>query len=290
MRVFPLEEYRFGELVAGVPGGIGPRILSLAHAGSPEKNMFSILPEAGASTPDGFWRIFGGHRLWTAPEASPRSYSPDDSPVKLEQGEGFLRLTGPVEEKNSVRKTIEIREKGAGADVAHRIENTGRWPVRTACWALSVMAPGGTAFAPLMPEPAGGLLPDRRLALWPYSSLSDRRISFEEEFAFVRHVPGAPGPVKLGFSARPEAAGYFLGGDVFVKRIVSGGGERPDFGSSVEIYSCGDFLELETLGEEKLVEPGCSIEHVETWRVARGAGEPTAENARKALSIACNGL
>lgn len=281
-----IRKYSFGDILLGIPSEIGPRILSLAHFSNPERNMFGILPSAGAETPDGFWRLFGGHRLWAAPEAMPRSYSPDDKPVRIEQDGGSVRITGIQEEKNSVQKQIEISPAGRGAEVLHRIINTGRWPVKAACWALSVMAPGGFAAAPVKPRKTNGpgLLPDRRIALWPYTDLSDSRLAFKGNYVFVKQQPEISNPVKIGLSAHPLKAAYFLEGSVFVKEFSPRSGIYPDYGSNVEIYSCGEFLELETLGPLEIIEPGCGIEHRELWTVSPGpVTEPDPERVEALL-------
>ncbi len=253
-----VEEYECGELKLGIPSGIGPRILTLEHARCPGVNMFGVLPDEGFETRDGFWRIYGGHRLWAAPEADPRTYSLDDSPVKIEESEGGLRITGSVERENSVRKQLDIKPFGGGCEVVHRIKNSGRWRIRAACWALSVMAPGG--FAALPAKPVGeGLLPDRRIILWPYTNLSDERVVFDGDYVFIMHDPQKARPLKLGTWANPPAAAYFSGGMAFVKRFDPGQGEYPDFGCSAEVYSCSGFLELETLGPFAFIDPGEEI-------------------------------
>lgn len=286
MEDFKMEKYGFGDIVLGIPSEIGPRILFLAHSSSPERNMFGILPSAGVETPDGFWRLFGGHRLWTAPEAMPGSYSPDDRPVRIERDGSSVRITGVPEEQNSVQKQIEIKPAGGGAEVLHRIINIGRRPVRAACWALSVMACGGFAAAPLKPRKvdASGLLPDRRLALWPYTDLSDSRLVFDGDYIFVKQRPGISNPVKIGLSAEPHRAAYFLDGNVFVKEFYPREGVYPDYGSNVEVYSCGQFLELETLGPLEIMEPGGGIEHSELWSVKPAPGmKPEAARAEDLL-------
>ena len=90
MEHYGIKKYCFGDIILGIPSEIGPRVLFLSSAENPEKNMFGVLPEAGVETSEGFWRIFGGHRLWTSPEAKPRSYSPGCGPVRVEEGDGFL--------------------------------------------------------------------------------------------------------------------------------------------------------------------------------------------------------
>ena len=55
--------------------------------------------------------------------------------------------------------------------VTHRLHNRGLWPVTLAPWALSAMAPGGTAILPLPPRGshADNLLPVSHLVSWAYT-------------------------------------------------------------------------------------------------------------------------
>lgn len=54
---------------------VGPRILSCQFRDKP--NLFCEFPdELGQSSGDDYM-LFGGHRLWHAPEDKPRSYCPD---------------------------------------------------------------------------------------------------------------------------------------------------------------------------------------------------------------------
>ena len=43
--------------------------------------MLAELPDTKVTTDLGEWKPWGGHRLWAAPEAMPRTYSPDNSPI-----------------------------------------------------------------------------------------------------------------------------------------------------------------------------------------------------------------
>src|SRR5476649_82399 len=57
----------------------GPRILRYGFIKG--ENMLGDASEVKAQTPLGEWRALGGHRLWSAPEAFPRSYSADNFPL-----------------------------------------------------------------------------------------------------------------------------------------------------------------------------------------------------------------
>ena len=262
-----IREFAVGDLIMGVAQDIGPRILKLALKSAPDQNLFGILPEAGVETPEGFWRIYGGHRLWTSPEAMPRSYSMDDVPVRIEEKDGSVKIYGNTERQNNVQKEIEIRPAGArSVEVFHRIKNTGSWPVTLACWALTVMKTGGFA---IIPVKAGGegLLPDRRLSLWPYTDLSDKRLVMEKDFIFLQQDVKIKSPIKIGAMAYPSWTAYWVDGSLFVKQFVQEDGEYPDFGCNVEVYANSGMLELETVGPLKNLEPGCAAEHREIWSV-----------------------
>ncbi len=272
LQVGGLRTKRFilNDLIVGVPTDIGPRILYVATRRRPESNLFGVLLEAGVATSEGFWRIYGGHRLWSSPEAKPRSYSIDSKPVKITAKDDTLTIYGNPEPENSIQKTMTIRPFSEDAvKVVHTIKNIGRWPIELACWALSVMTKKGFAIIPLSPSKVDeeGLLPDRHVTFWPYTNLSDRRLTFADGYIFVRQDPAAHGPVKVGAMANPSWVAYWVEGTAFVKEFLPKKGEYPDFGCSVEVYTNPDMLELETVGPLKKLGPGQSVEHVEVWRI-----------------------
>ena len=263
-KVFHLDGY-----VIGIPTEIGPRILYFASKNKPEFNLFGILPDVGVETPEGFWRVYGGHRLWSSPEAMPRSYSLDDKPVRIEVDDENVTIHGNPEVANSIQKTITVTAGSDGIQVTHRIRNIGRWPITLACWALTIVRPEGFAIIPVHPLKVDerGLLPDRHITLWPYTDLSDRRLIFSGDYIFVKMDSSVKSPVKVGAMARPSWTAYWVDGFLFIKRFDSLEGEYPDFGCNVEVYTNAGMLELETLSPLRLLEPNCIAEHRETWSI-----------------------
>jgi len=284
---FKTKFFYLDNLVIGIPTEIGPRILYLSSKEKPEFNLFGLLPEAGIQTSEGFWRIYGGHRLWSSPEAKPRSYSLDDKPVKIETEKETITVYGNPETANSVQKSITIMPHSeGGVQVVHRIKNIGRWPINLACWALSVMKPAGFAIIPIQSCKVDeeGLLPDRHLTFWPYTDLSDKRLIFTDDFIFVKQDPKAENPVKIGTMANPSWTAYWVDGYAFVKKFEGKKGEYPDFGCSVEVYTNPSMLELETLSPLKTLEPNNTIEHTEIWRIFDvGDLTPTPEKIKRNL-------
>src|ERR1051326_7349620 len=65
------------------------RIISLTPAG--KSNLFADLSELPPiATPYGDYYFRGGHRLWHAPEAMPRTYIPDDKLTITEQNNSVV--------------------------------------------------------------------------------------------------------------------------------------------------------------------------------------------------------
>jgi len=258
------------DIIVGIATNIGPRILYVASRKRPDFNLFGVLPDAGVQTPEGFWRIYGGHRLWSSPEAKPRSYSMDNRPVKIDLGKGSVTIQGNAEVENSIQKEITIKPLSEGGiQVIHTIKNIGRWPIQLGCWALSVMRQDGFAIIPLKPSKVDeeGLLPDRHVSLWPYTDLSDERVIFTGEYILVRQNPEIKRPFKIGTTANPAWVSYWVEGAAFVKQFIQREREYPDFGCSVEVYTNSDMLELETVGHLETISPSGRIEHTEIWKI-----------------------
>ncbi|MCD6509691.1 MAG: hypothetical protein J7L11_04790 [Thermoprotei archaeon] len=280
---FKAKIVRMGDLIIGIPVEIGPRILYLAHKDDSDINLFGVIPEFAIDTPEGKWKIYGGHRLWVSPEAMPRSYSLDDKPVDVRIRGGEVIIEGNPEPENFIRKRITIRPRSDGnsVEVIHEIENIGRWPIEFACWAISLMKKDGFAIAPIKPKRVDerGLLPDRVITLWPYTDLKDERLILSTNYVFMRQDPKIRDPIKIGVKANPPWAAYWTSGYLFVKKIkYEEGATYPDFQSSIEIYTNNLFLELETLGPLRKIDPGEVNRHTEIWKVSKvGELEPSEE-------------
>lgn len=252
-----------------VTADVGPRIIRFGFVG--QANEFKEFDDEIGKTGGDEWRNYGGHRLWHAPEALPRTYSPDNSPVDVIARENGLHVVQPVEASTGIQKELEISldEHTTHARILHRLSNLGMWPVELSVWCLSVMSPGGTAILPLPPRAAHSpehLVPASTLALWSYTDLSDPRFVWGKRFILLRHEPGNPAPQKIGLSVPDGWAAYARNEHLFVKRFTyQPGAKYPDMGSSCESWSDADMLELETLSPLTVLQPGEHTDYVEDW-------------------------
>ena len=257
------------ELVAALD--FGPRILHFGLRGG--ENVFAVLPGIELETPRGPWRIYGGHRLWAAPEHFPNTYHPDNDPVQVEERAGTIRLTGPIAAGTGLRKSIEIAlaPEVQAAHVRHAIRNESGRPVTLSPWALSVMAPGGAAVVPLCPPDADpeGMAPTHAVALWPYSDPADSRWTWGRDFLCVRQDPEMETPQKVGVTGQEGWAAYVRAGTAFLKVYrYAPGRAYPDRNVSLEVYTDHRFLEVETLGPLQELAPGEEAAWEETWGLA----------------------
>ncbi len=273
---------------------IGPRIIRYAYVGGP--NVFKEYDEQMGKSGEESWQIRGGHRLWHAPEDVNRTYALDNTPVKFEKlGDSGARFVQGVESITGIQKEIDVKleDEGTGARVVHRLRNTNLWDVELAPWALTVMAPGGTAIIPLPKkishpgslEPSEkpdyrGFVPNQNLIIWPFTDLADPRWHWGTKYITLKQDVNAKRPTKLGFAHKTGWVAYLNNGLLFVKGIEYMDGQLyTDGGSNFETFTNKEMLEVESLGPLQRIAPGKAIEHVESWWLLKGLPNETSETA-----------
>jgi hypothetical protein len=267
-----------GEVELVLATQIGPRILRYAKEGG--RNLLGEVPRAAGSyeTRFGTWYIHGGHRLWYAPEGDPRSYWPDEAPVRVDREGAQVTLTQSVEPPTQLEKSISVELADTGSDVrlVHRITNHALFDVELAPWALTVMAKGGRAIfpqVPFRPHPAA-LAPARPLVVWPFTRMADPRWTFGDRYLVLRQDPERSSPQKIGLYDPIGWMAYAVFGQVFVKRHDPRPGPHADFGCNVETFTNETILELETLGPLVRLAPGATVTHEERWELRAGPDAP----------------
>jgi hypothetical protein len=261
---------------------IGPRILGLSFMGSP--NLLADLPDFVTQRPDGkTYHFYGGHRLWRSPEDSILSYSPDDIPIEVTSIQNGLVITKPIELDSGIEKSMQIvlSDHTARVVITHGLKNCNPAPITCAPWAITQFRTGGTAILPLN-EADTGFLPNRNLVLWPYTELADRNLQICRGCILVKAEMDSL--FKVGFANPDGWLAYWLNGILFVKYAdYESEASYPDYGSSSECYVNSQFLELETLGPLQVIQPGDSIQHVETWRFFDVPARPENESDVKRI-------
>ena len=253
---------------------VGPRILHFGFING--ENLFHVVPEQMGNTGGEQWRLYGGHRLWLAPEQIPDTFYPDNFPVKYSAHDRSILLSGEKESTTGIVKELEITlaDNTDEVKLVHRMINAGNEPRELCAWGISMMARAGRAIVPQEPYGEGDefLLPSRALALWQYTKMNDPRWIWGEKYIQAKQDPSRTSEQKIGVTNKQGWAAYCLQEDVLVKKFAyEFGANYADCGSNNEIYINGEFLEIETLGPVVTTAPGEKIEHTEHWLLRKAA-------------------
>lgn len=258
---------------------VGPRIIRFGFLDG--ENMFCEAFDQ-APTENG-WKIYGGHRLWHSPEGMPRSYEPDNKPVRWSvEGDSVTVASAPEKWANFGKEMIvSMVGDGSAVHILHRLTNLGAWTVKCAAWSLTVMSQGGLEVVPTPIEDTG-LLANRKLALWPYTRMTDERVWWGDSYITLRQDPNTAEKFKFGINSEDGWAAYFNHGSCFVKNyVVDDEGDYPDGGMSYETFTTDFMLEMESLSPLFEVEPEKTIEHEELWNLYPNITPP--ENNDKSI-------
>lgn len=260
-----------GEVELIVTSDVGPRIIRYGFEGG--QNLFVELEEDLGQTGGDNWRLYGGSRLWVGPEDPVYSYGADNDPVQIEISGSRLVAQAPVEH-TGVQKAIavELSDEGSAVRVVYTLANRTIWPLRVATWVLTMMAPGGAGITTLPPRGTHPevLAPTNPLVVFAFTNMADPRWTWLEKYIVLQQDPQNADPEKIGLFNPATRGAYLLNGELFVKKFAASPEEEyPDMGSSYETFTNERFLEIETLGPVRTLQPGESIDHVEEWSLHR---------------------
>lgn len=264
-----------GIIEALVTIDLGPRIISFSFVGGKNvlnDNRAAFEPVQGTEFdkhyyPGAKWENYGGHRLWASPESLPETYYPDCNPVEYKVVGNTVVFTPPPQPENGLAFSLEITmsEDSAEMSVNHKGKNISDKDKEFSLWALSVMTTGGIEIIPQNTCDTG-LLPNRKLVIWPYSDVRDDRLFIGNKYITLKQSTTATTPFKLGADCQAGIGYYCLDDVVFSKKYCHEiDGVYPDGGVSYETYTNEAFLEFETLGTLNLVPPEVEISHQEVF-------------------------
>ena len=222
-------------------------------------------------TPYGDFYFRGGHRLWHAPEAMPRTYIPDENELKITEMPNGVVLETETEPGANIRKRIEIKlaTDSPSLTLTHTLFNDGLWSLELAPWAITQFRLGGIVVLPMPTEKVddAALLPNRQISFWTYARLNDKRLNLRDEFSLF-HAESALPPFKMGYFNSHGWLAYFIDGVLFKKTFSAmTNATYPDNNCNAELYCNHEFVELESLGPLTRLEPGASVQHQETWEL-----------------------
>lgn len=256
----------------------GPRLVRLELAGQ-AGNLLAETPDIVWQTPQGPYRLFGGHRLWLAPEDPTNSYVPDSAGLVVRSRPTGLLLEQVTGRADGLQVGIELQLQSdrPAVTIHHYLHNCGDQTIQTAPWAITALPLGGVALLPTPNTRRNGSpwAPNRQAVFWPYTRCADPRLEWQDEGWLVRAQPALP-PCKIGSFCRSGWIGYLRQGVLLRIRFrVYPESPHPDLGCNAEIYCNDRFVELETLGPLSSLRPGQQVVHTEEWEIICYQGEVT---------------
>lgn len=246
----------------------GPRILFFALQGG--QNQLALLEEEQDTLFTNGLKLYGGHRLWVAPEQPTITHFPDNLPVRCQHlSAEAVAFSAPPEEPHGLQKSVTIRMQSSQAQVhlSHQITNTGKMTHTIAAWAITMLAPGGKVLLPFPRASTSHTLQAANLlAFWPYTAPSDPRISYHADRIELFQDAHNEMPLKLGVRDAGVKLTYQRANIQFTKMYrFDPQSAYPDLGCSAEVYLSPYYAELESLSPLQELPPGQTLRHEETW-------------------------
>ena len=137
---------RLGEAEMVVVSEIGPRVLSLSVGDGP--NLLFVDEETvGRGQGDAAWHVYGGHRVWVAPETED-TYAADNARCEVEVFDDELTVIAPVASRTKLQKRLTVTVWDGHFVIEHGVRNTGDMLYTGAVWALTCVEPQVVIFFP----------------------------------------------------------------------------------------------------------------------------------------------
>lgn len=248
----------------GVALDFGIRVVHLSCPG--KENLFYEQPKDlsdGAVTPQG-WKLCGGHRLWFAPEGD-WSYYPDNAPVSYIVDGNTVLVEQKTEAWTGVKKQLRLTFYENSIDAENIFINDTDKVMEGASWGVNTLDVGGVAKIDFAGTKPGDYTPRRIVSLWADTNVHDPRLQFDRNSLTATYMP-LTDYCKLGLYCDPGKAVFENKGQRFILTFGAKGiDNHPDNGCNFELYLGRYFMELETLGVKRTLQPRQAASHRENW-------------------------
>ena len=249
--------FSFGETLFEVDPNAGARIITLSLGGI---NLLSG-PEVHASN--------YGATFWPSPQSDwnssgwPPPPEIDNGPYAASADPTSVTMVGSPNQNVGVAVAKQfLADAGTGViTVGYNISNTSTGPVSVAPWEVARVAPRGLVFFPAgaVTSPGSSMTP-LPLQTGPQAIWLDYAAAGISSGDYKSSADGGPG----GWLAYLDGDLLFLRNfaDIPISSHAPGHGE-------IEIYTNGQYMELEIQGAYQAIPAGGSVQWVVYWRVAR---------------------
>jgi hypothetical protein len=253
-----------------IPTAFGPRIASFGRPRG--RNLLFWDPKGIHRIGD--FTIRGGHRIWmTRPMAdeTEETYAPDDAPVEVRSRGTVVQVIGPEDPVRKLRRSLSIRALDDETfSVVSRIENRGQMLWSGGVWGITCTKPArGTRYGIPLGDGSGwdmfriGLArrwADHKVRLAdPQFTICEGAMVLDPQGRESKRFVEAPQGV-IGMTDPGERLS-------FIKKVEFTPGASYPMSCNIAVFVAKKNLlvEMETMGAEKGLRPGESVESEEIW-------------------------
>ncbi|HRJ48305.1 MAG TPA: hypothetical protein PKY38_13165 [Opitutaceae bacterium] len=237
-----------------------------------QENLLWVNPHPLSSARHSEWINYGGDKLWWGPfvdwlKVKGRYFPPDEvldepwevkihEPARVVMRSGVSRWTGSRAERE-----IILEDGAAGVVIHNRFIRHDNNPQRLQLWTVSQIQPPLWVWLDRRPNPGEPGFVNLRPGLWdPAPHVRD-----EPELGCVRGLPSPEGNYMIGTRGAWLAAVYEK--FILVQQVDPyPEGDYPE-NVSLQLFSDGAYVELETLGGVANPGPGETMQNTVRWRL-----------------------
>lgn len=214
---------------------------------------------------DNSWHIYGGHRLWKAPEDN-QTYYPDNKECSYTEKDGYTIVKSEREIDTLIQKEIWVKLNPDNSLDIKNVLYRNDLTKKEAAWSITVLKPHGKIYIPLSKEDTG-YLPNRSINFWPYTDILDDRLKIKNEHILIdvkKEDIAKTNPLKIGVFSTVKKA-YYIKDDCMIEFETKSKDieNMPDFNSNIEVYTINKMVEVEFL--TKFSRPKKKIVLEEKW-------------------------
>ncbi len=259
----------------GVKLGVSPSSGRIVHFGLPKGpnllwlNKASEVEGAKAAAKPGVWINYGGDKVWPSQQANwkqthggnwPPDPAIDGTAWTLgECTKSKIVMKSPDVPNLGIRvvRTIEVKGDSASIVIRNRLERYAENPFPVLIWTISQVPLPPCALLDVWPKQP---FPGSPFIEW-YKGGTTKAISGGKALIFRSQADNSDS--KVGALGSWMAAVY--GSYAFLQSFDAKPGDCYPDRASLEIYANPYYMELETLGNERHLKPGESLETVVVW-------------------------
>ncbi len=242
----------------------GPRIIYFSKKES-NNNLFH---ETNFSKNQ--WNLFGGHRLWLAPEHEEHSYIADNSQVeRVSKKNHNIYYNHYTNQESDYILGFDIIDKKDFFLIRNFAYINKFFTDKSSLWSITLCKPGGNAYIPIVIS--SSLSPYFNICHWPYNDFNKKQYEVSKN-NYIKVRQGLSIKSKIGTFQSSPISYYEINNTYFTKKLISYSKkeihdfdtyiEKPfvknnkeldysnysiDMYSNNQIYNCSEYIELEHL-------------------------------------------